>query len=134
MPLTGNTAGIDYRPAGRMHSRSNSRLLRSTTAGMKQTWFAVEDNLNKTFSIDDVKVSFYKDPKVGRVWMMSHSQLADLHFAIEKYLTSKQETQHSSHPRSATLESTEPGAQGTAGEIRGTNALPGGLAGHGAHA
>ena len=56
---------------------------------MSDIWFAVQDNPHKIFSTEDVKVSFYKDPKVGRVWVMSHSQLTDLHFAIETYLTAK---------------------------------------------
>jgi hypothetical protein len=54
---------------------------------MSDTWFAVEDNNNgKLFSMDEVKVSFKKDPQVGRVWTMSYAQLADLQSAIETYL------------------------------------------------
>lgn len=56
---------------------------------MSDSWFAVQENAHKLFSTEDVKVSFYKDPKAGRVWVMSHSQLTDLHFAIEAYLTAK---------------------------------------------
>lgn len=56
---------------------------------MSDILFAVQDNPHKIFSTEDVKVSFYKDPKVGRVWVMSHAQLTDLHFAIEAYLTAK---------------------------------------------
>ncbi|WP_156507498.1 hypothetical protein [Arthrobacter sp. OY3WO11] len=53
---------------------------------MSDTWFAVEDNNGKLFSVDEVKVSFKKDPQVGRVWTMSYAQLADLQSAIETYL------------------------------------------------
>lgn len=53
---------------------------------MNGTWFAVEDNDGKMFSVDEVKVSFKKDPQVGRVWTMSYAQLADLQSAIEAYL------------------------------------------------
>jgi hypothetical protein len=54
---------------------------------MSDTWFAVEDNNNgKLFSVDEVKVSFRKDPQVGRVWTMSYAQLAELQSAIETYL------------------------------------------------
>jgi hypothetical protein len=53
---------------------------------MSDTWFAVEDNNGQLFSVDEVKVSFRKDPQVGRVWTMSYAQLADLQSAIETYL------------------------------------------------
>lgn len=52
---------------------------------MSDTWFIVEDNNDKLFSADEVKISFNKDPQVGRVWTMSHLQLADLQSAIEAY-------------------------------------------------
>ncbi len=56
---------------------------------MPHTHFAVEDNPDKLFSLDDVKLSFHKDPHVGRVWAMSHEQLIDLKTAITTYLTAK---------------------------------------------
>ncbi|MDQ0925658.1 hypothetical protein QF038_004166 [Pseudarthrobacter sp. W1I19] len=52
---------------------------------MSDTWFTVEDNNGRIFSVDEVRVSFRKDPQVGRVWTMSHLQLADLQKAIEAY-------------------------------------------------
>jgi hypothetical protein len=52
---------------------------------MSDTWFAVEDNNGRLFSGDEVKVTFKKDPRVGRAWTMSHVQLADLQNAIEAY-------------------------------------------------
>lgn len=72
--MTANTAGIDWRSTTKEHNTK-----------MSDTWFTVEDNPRNIFSGEDVKVSFYKDPKVGRVWVMSHSQLADLYSAIEAY-------------------------------------------------
>jgi hypothetical protein len=53
---------------------------------MSDTWFTVEDNNGKLFSVDEVKVSFNKDPHAGRVWTMSYAQLNDLQSAIEAYL------------------------------------------------
>ena len=54
---------------------------------MSDTWFAVEDNNHdKLFSMDEVKVSFRKDPQVARVWTMSQAQLSDLQSTIETYL------------------------------------------------
>lgn len=54
---------------------------------MSDTWFAVEDNNGKKiFSMDEVKVTFKKDPQVGRVWTMSYAQLADLQVAIKAHL------------------------------------------------
>lgn len=52
--------------------------------------FVVEDNPNKIFSTDDVKVSFRKEPAVGRVWTMSYEQLADLKEVIATFLAAKQ--------------------------------------------
>ncbi|MDQ0923428.1 hypothetical protein QF038_001936 [Pseudarthrobacter sp. W1I19] len=52
---------------------------------MSDTWFTVETNDKKIFSMDEVKVSFRKDPQVGRVWSMSQAQLADLQSAIDAY-------------------------------------------------
>ncbi|MDQ0823337.1 hypothetical protein QFZ79_001082 [Arthrobacter sp. V4I6] len=54
---------------------------------MSDIWFAVEDNNGKKIlSMDQVKVTFKKDPRVGRVWIMSYAQLADLQVAIEAHL------------------------------------------------
>ncbi|MGO4188496.1 hypothetical protein [Pseudarthrobacter sp. TAF60_1] len=53
---------------------------------MSDTWFAVEDNNGKLFSVDEVKISFRKDPQVASVWTMSQAQLSDLQSAIETYL------------------------------------------------
>jgi hypothetical protein len=52
---------------------------------MSDTWFTVEDNDGRIFSVDEVRVSFGKNPRVGRVWTMSRVQLADLQSAIEAY-------------------------------------------------
>ncbi|WP_181038663.1 hypothetical protein [Arthrobacter sp. ZGTC131] len=54
---------------------------------MSDRWFAVEDNNGRLFSVDEVKVTFKKDPRVGRVWTMSQVQLAELQNAIEAYRT-----------------------------------------------
>jgi hypothetical protein len=54
---------------------------------MSGTWFAVEHNDEQLFSVDEVKVSFRKDPHISRVWTMSHTQLSDLQSAIEAYRT-----------------------------------------------
>lgn len=54
---------------------------------MSDTWFTIEENKNgKLFSVDEVRVSFKKDPQVGRVWTMSYAQLADLQNAIKAYM------------------------------------------------
>lgn len=54
---------------------------------MSNTWFAVEDNNGKKIlSMDEVKVTFKKDPQVGRVWTMTYAQLADLQAAIKAHL------------------------------------------------
>ncbi len=54
---------------------------------MSATWFAVEDNNGKKIlSMDQVTVTFKKDPQVGRVWTMSYAQLADLQVAIQAHL------------------------------------------------
>ncbi|WP_354188792.1 hypothetical protein [Arthrobacter sp. UYCu712] len=52
---------------------------------MRDTWFTVEDNNRKIFSTDQVQVTFRKDPEVGRLWTMSHAQLAGLQSAIVAY-------------------------------------------------
>lgn len=52
---------------------------------MRDTWFTVEDNNGKIFSTDQVKVTFRKDPEVGRLWTMSHAQLVGLRSAIDAY-------------------------------------------------
>jgi hypothetical protein len=56
---------------------------------MADTCFSVEENDAKVLSVDEVKVSFRKDPRVGRVWTMTHAQLADLQGAIEAYWATK---------------------------------------------
>jgi hypothetical protein len=56
---------------------------------MSATQFTVKDNPNKLYSTEEVTVSFCKDPKVGRVWVMSRSELAELQAAIEAYLRTK---------------------------------------------
>lgn len=53
---------------------------------MTNRWFTIEDNKGKLFSADEVKISFEKDPHVGRMWTMSYAQLVDLQSAIEAYL------------------------------------------------
>lgn len=52
---------------------------------MTGTWFAVENNNEQLFSVDEVKVSFRKDPHIARVWTMSYTQLSDLQSAIEAH-------------------------------------------------
>lgn len=56
---------------------------------MSATQFTVKDNPSKLYSTEEVTVSCCKDPKVGRVWVMSRSELADLQAAIEAYLATK---------------------------------------------
>ncbi|KRE65451.1 MULTISPECIES: hypothetical protein [Micrococcaceae] len=56
---------------------------------MSATQFTVKDNPSKLYSTEEVTVSFFKDPKVGRIWVMSRSELADLQAAIEAYLATK---------------------------------------------
>jgi hypothetical protein len=53
---------------------------------MNGTWFAIHDNADKIFSADEVRISFNKDPRVGRVWVMSYAQLADLQNTIANHL------------------------------------------------
>lgn len=68
---------------------------------MSDVWFSVEDNPRTIFSEEDVKISFYKNPTVGRVWVMSHSQLANLQSAIAAYLTANERQRHSGSPDSS---------------------------------
>lgn len=49
---------------------------------MKDRWFDIHDNAGKIFTDDEVRISFNKDPLVGRVWVMSYAQLAELQHAI----------------------------------------------------
>lgn len=56
---------------------------------MSDTFFTVEDNHSKLFAADEVRLAFRKDPLVGRVWIMSYTQLIDLQTAIEAYRRAK---------------------------------------------
>lgn len=56
---------------------------------MSATQFTVKDNPSKLYSTEEVTVCFCKDPKVGRIWAMSRSELADLQAAIEAYLATR---------------------------------------------
>lgn len=62
-----------------------------TKEEMNGCHFQVEDNPDKIFSTDDVRITFRKDARVSRVWTMSDEELAELQTAITSFLTEQQD-------------------------------------------
>lgn len=58
---------------------------------MSDISFDIQDNTAKIFSADEVRISFNKDPRVGRVWVMSYAQLSDLQSTITTFLDQEAE-------------------------------------------
>ncbi len=56
---------------------------------MSDAHFVVEDNHSKPLSLDEVRISFLKDPLVGRVWTMSYEHLFELQTAITAHMNQK---------------------------------------------
>lgn len=51
-----------------------------------KTEFVVEDNPNKIFSNEEIKVTMRQDTHVSRVWVMSYADLEELQTTIRTYL------------------------------------------------
>lgn len=53
---------------------------------MADNKFTVEDNPERLFSTDEVKITFQKDPHVGRVWTMTYQELVDLQTSVQTFI------------------------------------------------
>lgn len=52
----------------------------------KKPSFTVEDNVNRLFSNEEVKITRRLDERNARIWVMSTEELEDLHTTIGTFL------------------------------------------------